>query len=160
MRTSNNFLLLTAIMLLLPACAVIAQTAGAAGDPALLERKEAGAGRAELLPGMPVPTRLDAGLAEIDRQYSARLRTLKAEWSACTNADAGDEAQRRIEALKTDWQLATANRQLEIARSRKDSGAELEILNAIQRILTPMPDRSGVRNEPSPSEKIIERGER
>jgi hypothetical protein len=81
--------------------------------------------------------RLDAGIESIESQYRARAQALKAELAVATSSQAQEDIMQAMVVLKSEWALAIANRQLELARLNGNTEAEAEILQAISRMPSP-----------------------
>jgi hypothetical protein len=89
---------------------------------------------------------LEPGMAAIEKSYGLQMQALNAEFNAAATEPQQDEVQQRMQALKVQWTLALANRQLELARQANDSKAEAEILSAIGAIMQPL--RPAAQSEP------------
>jgi hypothetical protein len=94
----------------------------------------------------PISTRLDPRIAQIEATYRTRMQALKSQIGATADPVSQDQLQQQAGQLKIEWTLALADRQLELARERKDSRAEAELLQAIERIQHP-------RTAPAPAAK-------
>jgi hypothetical protein len=81
--------------------------------------------------------RLDAGIESIETQYRARSQALKAELAVAASSQAQEDIMQAMVVLKSEWALAIANRQLELARLSGNTETEAEILQAISRMPSP-----------------------
>ena len=80
---------------------------------------------------------VDQQTAAINAQFQTAMDGLLNQLNATDNFENQNSIQEQIINLKKEWKLARANRQLEIARSNKDTERETEILRAIQRMVSP-----------------------
>jgi hypothetical protein len=136
-KTSVFIALLAVLMLCY--CAVAQQPAEEATDNAAgnsaIQRSDIQARTGQVELGDQIETELEPGLASIETNFKARMEGLKTQMAAARDAAEMDQLQQQAQQLKVDWSIALANRQLELARARKDTQSEAAILETIENLM-------------------------